>query len=42
MACLRGELWRREIAHWRPLRPIRKRSFFGGLCQKVVAMRADG
>ena len=40
------DLWRREIAHWlpagRPLRQVRKQSFFGGLYQKVVATRADG
>ncbi len=38
------DLWRREIAHWlpagRPLRRVRKQSFFGGLYQKVVATRA--
>src|SRR5262249_12015832 len=39
------DLWRREIADWlpvaRPLRDLRKRSFFGGLYQKVVATCGD-
>lgn len=40
------DLWQREIASWlpagRPLRQISRQSFFGGLYQKLVVMRADG
>ena len=39
------DLWRREIAEWLPaaclLRDLRRRSYFGGLYQKVVATRDD-
>ena len=40
------DLWQREIADWLPgaraIRHLRKRSFFGGLYQAVVATRGAG
>jgi ubiquinone/menaquinone biosynthesis C-methylase UbiE len=40
------DLWRRDIAEWLPgsgaIRSLRRQTFFGGLYQKIVAIRGAG